>query len=179
MLIGTSTQAGRSPRTSSGTWPPTPNGRSSCRCPTPPRKAEALPADLIRWTDGRALVATGSPFPPVPHNGRTYQIAQANNALVFPGLGLGVTVARASRITDRMIAAAADAVARLSNATTPGAPLLPPVDNLRAVSAAVARRRRRAAVEEGLAQVPVDNPIQQVHEAMWRPDYPRIDIKPT
>jgi malate dehydrogenase (oxaloacetate-decarboxylating) len=78
-----------------------------------------------------------------------------------------------------MIAAAADAVARLSNATTPGAPLLPPVDNLRAVSAAVAVAVAVAAVEEGLAQVPVDNPIQQVHEAMWRPDYPRIEIKPT
>ena len=75
--------------------------------------------------------------------------------------------------------AAADAVARLSNATTPGAPLLPPVDNLRTVSAAVGVAVAVAAVEEGLAQVPVDNPIQQVHEAMWRPDYPRIEIKPT
>jgi malate dehydrogenase (oxaloacetate-decarboxylating) len=145
--------------------------------PTP--RAEALPENLISWTEGRALVATGSPFPPAEYEGRTYHIAQANNALVFPGLGLGVTVARASRITDRMIAAAADAVARLSNATTPGAPLLPPVDNLRAVSAAVAVAVAVAAVEEGLAQVPVDNPIQQVHEAMWRPDYPRIEIKPT
>jgi malate dehydrogenase (oxaloacetate-decarboxylating) len=145
----------------------------------PTSRCEAQPEDLIRWTDGRALIATGSPFPPVHHNDRTFEIAQANNALVFPGLGLGVTVARASRITNRMIAAAADAVARLSNATAPGAPLLPPVDNLRAVSAAVAVAVAVAAVEEGLAQVPVDNPIQQVHEAMWRPDYPRIEIKPT
>ena len=141
--------------------------------------ARRSPKTCIRWTDGRALIATGSPFAPVPHNDRTYHIAQANNALVFPGLGLGVTVARASRITDRMIAAAADAVARLSDATTPGAPLLPPVDDLRPVSAAVAIAVAVAAVEEGLAQVPVDNPIQQVHEAMWRPDYPRIEIKPT
>ena len=96
------------------------SGRSSCRCPTRPRKAEALPADLLAWTDGRALVATGSPFAPVELDGVTYHIAQANNALVFPGLGLGVTVARASRISDRMIAAAADAVARLSDATRPG-----------------------------------------------------------
>ena len=93
----------------------------------PTSKCEALPADLIRWTDGRALIATGSPFAPVTHDGHPTTIAQANNALVFPGLGLGVTVARASRITDRMIAAAADAVAELSNATTRGAPLLPPV----------------------------------------------------
>ena len=144
----------------------------------PTSKAEARPEDLIRWTDGRALIATGSPFPPVPHNDLVYHIAQDNNALVFPGLGLGVTVARASRISDRMIAAAADAVAQLSNATTPGAPLLPPIDNLRAVSAAVAVGVAITAAEEGLAQTPVDNPIQQVHEAMWRPDYPRIDVKP-
>jgi malate dehydrogenase (oxaloacetate-decarboxylating) len=144
----------------------------------PTSRAEATPEDLIRWTDGRALVATGSPFPPVPHGGREYRIAQANNALVFPGLGLGVTVARASRISDGMIAAAADAVARLSNATRPGASLLPPVSELRPVSAAVAIAVVRAAVAEGLAQVPVDNPIQQVHQAMWRPDYPKVETKP-
>ena len=113
----------------------------------PTSKAEALPADVLRWTDGAALVATGSPFAPVELGDVTYHVAQANNALVFPGLGLGVTVARASRISDRMIAAAADAVAKLSDATRPGAPLLPPVSDLRPVSAAVAiavaQRRRR------------------------------------
>ncbi len=144
----------------------------------PTSKCEALPADLIRWTDGRALIATGSPFAPVPHDGREYHIAQANNALVFPGLGLGVTVARASRITNSMIATAADAVAAMSNARTLGAPLLPPINDLRTVSAAVAIAVTQAAVAEGLAQVPVDNPIQQVHDAMWRPDYPAIDVTP-
>src|SRR5690242_21361653 len=119
-----------------------------------------MPADLLAWTDGAALVATGSPFAPVEHGGVTYEIAQANNALVFPGLGLGVTVARASRITDRLIAAAAGAVAQLSDASRPGAPLLPPVRDLRPVSAAVAIEVVRAAVEEGLARVPIDNPIQ-------------------
>src|SRR6185437_13395255 len=73
----------------------------------PTSKCEALPEDLIRWTGGRALVATGSPFPPVAHGGITHRIAQANNALVFPGIGLGVTVARARRINPPMIAAAA------------------------------------------------------------------------
>src|SRR5688500_249631 len=91
----------------------------------PTSKCEALPSDLIRWTEGRALVAAGSPFDPVTYQGRTYQVAQANNALIFPGLGLGVTVARASRVSDRMLAAAADAVAALSDATTVGASLLP------------------------------------------------------
>ena len=179
MLIGTSTQAGAFTEDIVRDMAAHTDRPIIMPLSNPTSKCEALPEDLIRWTDGRALIATGSPFAPVPHNDRTYHIAQANNALVFPGLGLGVTVARASRITDRMIAAAADAVARLSNATTPGAPLLPPVDDLRAVSAAVAVAVADAAVEEGLAQVPVDNPIQQVHEAMWRPDYPRIEIKPT
>ena len=75
-----------------------------------------------------------------------------------------------------MIAAAADAVAGLSDATTPGAPLLPPMTDLRTVSAAVAIAVANAAADEGLAQVPLDNPIQQVHDAMWRPEYPRIEI---
>jgi malate dehydrogenase (oxaloacetate-decarboxylating) len=144
----------------------------------PTSKAEAVPADLIAWTDGRALVATGSPFAPVEHGAVTYQIAQANNALVFPGLGLGVTVARATRITDRMIAAAADAVAKVSDATQPGAPLLPPVRDLRPVSAAVAIAVAEAAAGDGLARQTLDDPMQQVHDAMWRPEYPRLEIKP-
>jgi malate dehydrogenase (oxaloacetate-decarboxylating) len=142
----------------------------------PTSNCEAVPEDLIRWTDGRALIATGSPFDPVPHGDVRYQIGQANNALVFPGLGLGVTVARASRITDRMLAAVADAVASLSDATRPGAPLLPPVDDLRQVSAAVGVAVAIAATEDGVAQKPVTDPIQQVHEAMWRPEYPRIEV---
>jgi malate dehydrogenase (oxaloacetate-decarboxylating) len=112
----------------------------------------------------------------VEHAGRTYQIAQANNALVFPGLGLGVTVSRARRITDQMITAAADAIARLSDASQPGAALLPPVENLRLVSAAVAVEVARAAQQEGVAQATVDEPIQQVHQAMWRPEYPRFEL---
>ena len=82
----------------------------------PTSKIEAMPADLIAWTDGRALVATGSPFAPVEHGGTTYGIAQANNALVFPGLGLGRR-RRARRVSDGMLAAAADAVAGLDAVT--------------------------------------------------------------
>jgi malate dehydrogenase (oxaloacetate-decarboxylating) len=141
----------------------------------PTSKAEAVPANLIAWTDGRALVATGSPFDPVVHDDITYLIAQANNALVFPGLGLGVAVVRARRVTDRMLAAAADAVAGLSDATTPGASLLPPVDNLREVSATVAVAVARAAVADGLADLPLDDPVQQVLQAMWQPEYPRVE----
>ncbi|HZB58475.1 MAG TPA: NAD-dependent malic enzyme, partial [Actinomycetota bacterium] len=141
----------------------------------PTSRCEAHPADLIRWTDGRALVATGSPFPPVDHDGRRYVVAQANNALVFPGLGLGVAVSRARRISDPMLAAAANAVAELSDATEPGSALLPPVDDLRLVSAAVGIAVARAAAAEGLAEVELHAPVQQVHQAMWRPEYPRVE----
>ena len=176
ILIGTSTQAG------AFTEAIVRNMASSVDRPiilplsNPTSKAEALPADLIRWTDGRALVATGSPFPPVAYGGRTYRIAQANNALVFPGLGLGVTVARARRVSDGMLAAAADAVAELSDASSWGAPLLPPVEDLRRVSAAVAVAVSLAAQEEGLGQTAISNPVQQIHEVMWRPAYPQIEV---
>jgi malate dehydrogenase (oxaloacetate-decarboxylating) len=111
----------------------------------------------------------------VVHGETTYRIAQANNALVFPGLGLGVAVARARRVSDRMLAAVADAVAGLSDAATPGAALLPPVDNLREVSATVAVAVAKAAAADGLAEVGLDDPIQQVHQAMWQPEYARVE----
>lgn len=144
----------------------------------PTSKCEAMPADVVRWTDGRALIATGSPFPPVIHGGATIHIAQANNALVFPGLGLGVTVARARRITEPMIMAAAEAVAALAGDHRPGAPLLPSVDQLRPVSAAVAVAVAVEAEREGLARVPLPDPHKQVQDAMWRPEYPRLEVPP-
>ncbi len=175
VLIGTSTQAGAFTEQIVRDMADHTHRPIIMPLSNPTSKAEAMPADLLAWTGGRALVATGSPFAPVELDGVTYQIAQANNALVFPGLGLGVTVARASRITDRLIAAAADAVARLSDATRPGAPLLPPVRDLRPISAAVAIDVVEAACAEGLAQVPIDNPIQHVYDAMWRHDYPQVE----
>jgi malate dehydrogenase (oxaloacetate-decarboxylating) len=129
----------------------------------------------MRWTEGRALVATGSPFPPVSYGGRTYTIGQANNALVFPGLGRGVAVVRARQITDAMIAAAADAVAAFADPTGPGAALLPPVTDLRTVSAAVAMAVAQAAEEHGLAEQPLTDPVKQIHQAMWRPEYPQFE----
>ena len=91
----------------------------------PTSRSEARPADLIAWTGGRALIATGSPFDPVTYLGVRYEIAQANNALIFPGLGLGVTVARARRVSNGMLAAAAAALAGLSDPATPGLPCCP------------------------------------------------------
>ncbi|MEV5381747.1 NAD-dependent malic enzyme [Streptomyces sp. NPDC052721] len=140
--------------------------------------AEATPADLLDWTDGKALVATGSPFAPVERDGTRYEIGQANNALVFPGLGLGVIVARASRITDRMLRAAADAVARRTGDTEVAradAPVLPPIRDLRATSEAVAVAVARAAVEEGVARAGLDDVEAAVRAARWEPVYPPVE----
>lgn len=136
--------------------------------------AEANPADLISWTEGRALIATGSPFPPVTYKGVTYVIAQVNNAMLYPGLGLGAIVARASRISDGMFVAAANAVSSLVTVHQPGASLLPHIDDLRSVSAMVAVAVAEAAEAEGLAQVKFDDIVQQVQDAMWQPEYRRI-----
>jgi malate dehydrogenase (oxaloacetate-decarboxylating) len=137
----------------------------------PTERIEAMPGDLIRWTDGRALVATGIPVQPVTYHGVTYAIGQANNALLYPGLGLGVTVSRARRVSDGMFAAAADAVASLVDVATPGASLLPQVDNLREISARVAVGVAEEAVKEELARVELHDVIQQVEDAMWQPEY--------
>jgi malate dehydrogenase (oxaloacetate-decarboxylating) len=137
----------------------------------PTRLTEALPTDLLNWTNGRALVATGSPFEPVALNGVLYQIAQANNALLFPGLGLGTIVARASHMSDGMFAAASSALAGIVDVGSAGAPLLPSTENLKAASQVVAVAVVRAAVAEGLAQADIYDPIDQVNRAMWQPTY--------
>jgi len=138
----------------------------------PTSLAEARPADLIRWTDGRALVAAGSPFGPVDYAGTRYIPGQANNALVFPGLGLGVIAARATRVTDGMLSAAAHAVAALVDTVTPGAPLLPRVETLRETSLAVAVAVAQAAAADGVADRPLAGDIAgQVRALMWQPVY--------
>ncbi len=137
---------------------------------------EASPADLIEWTDGRAMIASGSPFDPVTYQRRKYAIAQANNAFVFPGIGLGVAVSRATRVTDGMIAAAARAVAGLADPSRRGASLLPKVSELRHVSATVAIAVAEAAAREGIATRVLDNPVQQTFDAMWTPVYPELII---
>jgi len=141
---------------------------------TPPAQAEANPADLIAWTEGRALIATGSSFAPVTYKGVTYVIAQADNALLYPGLGLGSIVSRAGRISDGMFAAAASAVSSLVAVRQPGASLLPQIDDLRSVSVTVAAAVTETAVAEGLAGVKFSDIVQQVHDAMWQPGYRRI-----
>jgi malate dehydrogenase (oxaloacetate-decarboxylating) len=137
----------------------------------PAFRAEANPADLIAWTDGRALIATGSPFAPITYRGVTYVVAQLNNAMLYPGLGLGAIVSRASRISNAMFTAAASAVSSLVIVRQPGASLLPHIDNLRSVSATVAVAVAETADTEGLARVKFDDIVQQVQDAMWQPEY--------
>ncbi len=175
ILIGTSTQPGAFSEPIVRTMAASAERPVILPLSNPTSLCEALPEDLVAWTDGRALVATGSPFPPVHHDGTEHVIAQANNALVFPGLGLGVSVVKARRVSTGMLTAAAAAVAELSDAGTTGSALLPPVDDLRLVSAAVGIAVAEAAVAEGLARVELHDPVQQVHAAMWRPEYPRIE----
>jgi len=143
----------------------------------PTHLMEAKASDLITWTDGHALVATGIPSRPVTYKGTTYVIGQANNALLYPGLGLGTIVSRARKVSDGMFAAAAQAVADLVDAKQPGASLLPHVENLRIVSATVAVEVAKKAAAEGLARVQLTDVIQQVQDAMWQPVYPQIVIK--
>jgi len=135
-------------------------------------KIEAMPADIIAWSRGKALVATGLPIPPVDYAGVTYSFGQANNALVYPGLGLGTIVAGAAKVTDGMLLAAAEAVAGQADVTAPGAALLPAVENLRASSATAAVAVAQAAADDGVATTKPGNPVQAVHDAMWQPTYP-------
>jgi malate dehydrogenase (oxaloacetate-decarboxylating) len=140
----------------------------------PAPMAEATPADLIAWTEGRALIATGSPFQPVTYRGVTYVIGQVNNAMLYPGLCLGAIVSRAKRISDNMFAAAANAVSSLVAVRLPGASLLPHVDDLRIVSLTVAVAVAEAAGEDGLARVKFTDIVQQIGDSMWEPEYRQI-----
>lgn len=138
----------------------------------PTALSEAAPPDLIRWTDGRGLVASGSPYGAVDHAGTRYEIGQANNALIFPGLGLGVIAARPRRVTGGMLLAAARAVADLVDVSTPGAPLLPQVADLRETSVVVAVAVARAAEAEGVASATLRSDLaDQVRALMWEPSY--------
>jgi malate dehydrogenase (oxaloacetate-decarboxylating) len=137
----------------------------------PTSQIEAMPADIIAWSEGKALVATGLPIPPVDYQGVRYRIGQANNALLYPGLGLGTIVSGASKVTDGMLLAAAEAVAGQADVSVPGASLLPAVENLRASSATTAIATTQAAADDGVATRKPDNLVQAVQDAMWQPAY--------
>jgi len=139
----------------------------------PTSKAEASPVDLLRWTEGRALVGTGSPFPPVEVAGKTVRVSQVNNSFIFPGLALGILVAQARRVTDGMIMAAAKALASLSPSKKDrGAPLLPAIGESRQVAIVVSEAVARQAVAEGVDESRTEVGIPgRIREYVWTPVY--------
>jgi malic enzyme len=146
----------------------------------PTSKSEATPSDVIAWSGGRALVATGSPFAPVSWQGRTIAIGQGNNAFVFPGVGLGVLVSGAREVTESMFAAAAERLAdEVGPAELAAGSLFPAVRDIRRVSARVAAAVVREARERGLGRALSDEEIPRaVAEAMWEPAYAPLEPAP-
>jgi malate dehydrogenase (oxaloacetate-decarboxylating) len=142
----------------------------------PTSKSEAVPADLIAWTEGRALVATGSPFEPVTYGGRTFTIGQCNNVFIFPGVGLGVIAVGAKRVTDAMFIAAARALSAFSPARQdPTASLYPSLTQVRNVSRAVAQAVAAEAVRSGLAApLSAEEQTARINATMWTPAYPQV-----
>ena len=139
----------------------------------PTANTEAAPADVLAWTDGRALVATGSPFPPVTIAGRRHEIGQANNVFIFPGLGLGAIAAETTSVTDEMFLAAAQTLAeRVSAERLEIGALYPSVATLRAVSREIAIRVAAEAIRAGLSPLPEDTDVEALVDAsMWWPAY--------
>ncbi|CEQ39123.1 SPOSA6832_00607 [Sporobolomyces salmonicolor] len=146
----------------------------------PTRLAEADPSDVAKWTEGRALMASGSPFPPVKNpNGKEHKIAEANNALIYPGFGLGVVVSRASQLTDKMITAGVAALSKLAPALDdPDESLLPALKDLRHVSVKVATAVANAAREEGVSQVAKDEDWteDEIRNHQWDPVYRPLEL---
>lgn len=137
----------------------------------PTKLAEAKAEDLIKWSDGKAFVATGIPADTVSYKGVDYVIGQANNALIYPGLGLGMLASEASLLTDEMIGAAARALGGIIDMKKPGAPVLPPFKYVAEVSIKVAEAVANKSQEQGLARCEEKDMAKAVHELKWYPKY--------
>ena len=141
----------------------------------PTSRVEATPNDIIRWTDGQALVATGSPFAPVTHNGQTYPIAQCNNSFIFPGIGLGVLAIKATRVSDEMLRESSRALSECSPLAINGSgALLPPLEEIHTVSKKIAFAVAKKAIEQGYALEITDEALmQKIEQYFWKPVYRR------
>jgi malate dehydrogenase (oxaloacetate-decarboxylating) len=143
----------------------------------PTRLHEAQPGDIFKWTDGRALISTGSPFPPVHHNGVTYEVAECNNSVCFPGIGLGAVLSRTKLMPASLLVAATKAIASCAPALKdPNKGLVPDVTEVREVSVKVAAAVIKEAVKEGLNQekdIPrEDDELEEwIREQMWDAEY--------
>ncbi len=142
----------------------------------PTSKSEAAPEDLLAWTDGRALIATGSPFPEITSQGRTSAIGQCNNMFIFPGIGLGVLASQANRVTNEMFIAAARALSACSPARKdPTASLYPRIEDVREVSGRVALAVGLAAQQAGVAEQTTPEELERrIADQIWTPHYPRL-----
>lgn len=140
----------------------------------PTKLAEATAQDLLTWTDGRALVACGVPSDDVELNGITYQIGQANNALIYPGLGLGVLASKARLLTDQMISLAAHSLGGIVDTTKPGAAILPPVSKITEFSERIAIGVAEEAIKQGLNRKPIANAKEAVDTLKWFPVYKEL-----
>ena len=171
ILVGTSTQPGTF--TKEVVEAMCKNAERPCIFPlsNPTKLAEATATDLITWSDGKAFVATGIPADTVSYKGVDYVIGQANNALIYPGLGLGMLASEASLLTDEMIAAAADSLSGITDITKPGAPVLPPFKYVGEVSIKVAEAVAKKAQEQGLARAKEEDMGKAVREFKWFPQY--------
>ena len=139
----------------------------------PSQHVEAHPADVIAWTDGKAIVATGSPFPAVEHGGNTYPISQCNNSYVFPGIGLGVIACKARRVSDEMLMVASTTLAELSpGPEDASSAILPPLTQLSRISRQIAFAVARTALQQGLARDMSDDELQaSIERNFWLPAY--------
>jgi malate dehydrogenase (oxaloacetate-decarboxylating) len=138
----------------------------------PTSRSEAVPAELVEWTEGRAIIGTGSPFPPVQMGDRKVVVAQTNNAYIFPGVGLGAIAVQATRVTDGMFLAAAKALADASPARSNAVdPLLPPIESLRQVALRVALAVGLQARREGVASNSEEDVEALIRARMWEPAY--------
>lgn len=137
----------------------------------PTKLAEATAEDLIKWTDGRALVGTGIPAADVEYNGVTYEIGQANNALMYPGLGLGLIASTAMRVTSQTISDASHALGGIVDVTKPGASILPPVSKLNEFSRTIAETVVASVLSQNLNREPIDDVKTAVDQAKWVPEY--------
>ncbi|EEI24878.1 malolactic enzyme [Lentilactobacillus hilgardii] len=137
----------------------------------PTKLIEAHADDLIKWTDGKALVATGIPSKNVDYQGVSYEIGQANNALIYPGLGLGAIASTASVLNDKMISAAAHSLGGIVDVKKPGAAVLPPVSKLYEFSETVAEAVAQSAVDQKLNQQPIKSVVKAIEATKWEPQY--------
>lgn len=138
----------------------------------PTSKAEAIPQELIEWTEGKAIIATGSPFQPVEYQGKKYEIAQCNNVYIFPGLGLGALAAEATAVTDGMLLAAAETLAAHSPALkNSGSSLFPPIAEVRSISRTIAIAVAKRAIEDGVSKIKSSEIEKRVDAKIWQPSY--------